>query len=294
MAPHRHGVSVTRITPVIGAIVDGLDLSRPLDKGAAGFIEEALIRHQVLFFPSQTLSVEQHRDFALHFGALHTHPIYPGTDTVPEIMVLDTHPANPPDNDHWHTDVTFIDTPPLGSILYARKIPPLGGDTLWSNAVAAYEALSPSLQRFLDGLTATHDFEQAFPAQRFRFHGYQERWVKARESNPPVVHPVVRVHPVSGAPALFVNENFTTRINELTPEESRRILDYLFAHITRPEFTLRWRWQEGTVAFWDNRCTQHYAVADYLPERRVMHRATILGDKPQGADGARSRQWAMA
>ena len=275
-------VAVTPITPAIGAHVTGFDLSERLSDDAIGFIDDALLRHQALFFPEQTLSVEQHRDLALRFGPLHTHPIYPGTDTVPEIMVLDTHPDNPPDNDHWHTDVTFIETPPLGSILYARKIPPVGGDTLWANANAAYEALSPSFQHFLDGLTATHDFQQAFPPDRFRFEGYHERWLKTRETHPPVTHPVVRVHPVTKAKGLFVNENFTTRINELAAEESRKVLDLLFAHVIRPEFTVRFRWQERTVAFWDNRCTQHYAVADYLPHRRIMHRATILGDRPAG------------
>lgn len=277
-----NAVAVTPLTPALGALVEGFDLSEPLSDDAIGFIEEQLIRRQVLFFADQTLTEHQQRDFARRFGDLHTHPIYPGTSEVPEIMVLDTHPDNPPDNDHWHTDVTFIETPPLGSVLYARRIPPVGGDTLWANANAAYAALSAPFRRFLDGLTATHDFRKGFPPDRFAFPGYHEKWLKGCAENPPVVHPVVRVHPVSGERGLFVNENFTTHINEVTAEESRRLLDILFAQVVRPEFTVRFRWQERTVAFWDNRSTQHYAVADYLPERRIMHRATILGERPVG------------
>lgn len=280
MVWQSNSVTVTPLTPVIGAVVGGLDLATPQSDDAIGFINEQLLRHQVLFFPEQTLTPWQHRDFAQRFGTLHTHPIYPGTGEVPEIMVLDTHPDNPPDNDHWHTDVTFIETPPLGSILYALQIPPVGGDTLWSNANAVYESLSPAFRRFLDGLTATHDFQKAFAPDRFKYPGYYERWREARDNNPPVVHPVVRVHPVSGARGVFVNENFTTRINELSDAESSRVLAFLFSQVTRPEFTVRFRWQERTVAFWDNRCTQHYALADYLPHRRVMHRATILGERP--------------
>lgn len=277
-----NSVNVTPLSTAIGALVEGFDLAEERSEEAVGFVNDQLLRHQVLFFPEQSLTPQKQRDFARRFGDLHIHPIYPGTGEVPEIMVLDTHPDNPPDNDHWHTDVTFIETPPLGSLLYARKIPPVGGDTLWANANAAYEGLSAPFKRFLDELTATHDFRKAFPPNRFAFPGYREKWLKSCEENPPVVHPVVCVHPLTGDRGLFVNENFTTHINELSAEESRLILDLLFAHVTRPEFTVRFRWQERTVAFWDNRCTQHYAVADYLPHRRIMHRATILGERPVG------------
>jgi taurine dioxygenase len=152
---------------------------------------------------------------------------------------------------------------------------------LWASGIAAFEALSRPLQILLDGLTATHDFTRSFPVERFGSTAQDlARWEETRRRNPPLSHPVIRTHPVSGRKALFVNDGFTSRINELEPAESEAILKLLFAHATRPEFTIRWRWQENDVAMWDNRVTQHYAVDDYRPQRRVMHRATILGDVP--------------
>lgn len=166
-------------------------------------------------------------------------------------------------------------------MLSAKQLPAYGGDTLWASGIAAYEALSAPLQQLLAGLTATHDFTKSFPLERFGTTPEDlARWETARRNNPPLSHPVIRTHPVSKRKALFVNEGFTTRINELSEAESEAILKLLFAHATRPEFTIRWRWQENDVAFWDNRVTQHYAVDDYRPARRVMHRATILGDAP--------------
>jgi len=166
-------------------------------------------------------------------------------------------------------------------VLSAKQLPAYGGDTLWASGIAAFEALSRPLQTLLDGLTATHDFTRSFPVERFGSTPQDlARWEETRRRNPPLSHPVIRTHPVSGRKALFVNDGFTTRINELEPAESEAILKLLFAHGTRPEFTIRWRWQENDVAMWDNRVTQHYAVDDYRPQRRVMHRATILGDVP--------------
>ena len=153
---------------------------------------------------------------------------------------------------------------------------------------AAYEALSAPFRAFLDPLTATHDFEKSFPrASRAGDPAYGEKWQQTRDSHAPVIHPVIRTHPVSGRKGLFVNFGFTTAINELGPAESYAVLKYLFEHVTRPEFTVRYRWKEGTLAFWDNRCTQHYALADYLPHRRVMHRATVMGDRPVSARQSR-------
>jgi len=273
-------ISVTLVTPTIGAIVSGLDLSQPL--GNAGFVavQEALLRHKVLFFERQALTPRQHRDFAAAFGQLHIHPIYPHIAEQPEIIVLDNHADNPTDNDNWHTDVTFIETPPMGSILLARQVPPQGGDTLWSNMAAAFDALSPRIQTLLVDLSAEHDFAKSFPAERHSAADGGGTWQQARAKNPPVVHPVVRTHPATGAKGLFVNEGFTTRILGLTGRESDALLRFLFEHVARPEFTCRWKWKPNTVAFWDNRVTQHFAVNDYLPHRRVMHRATVLGDRP--------------
>ena len=273
-------LNIQPLGPAIGAVVSGIDLTQPLNAAQHEQLTQALVTHQALFFENQPLTPAQQRDFAVRFGDLHVHPIYPNIPEQPEVLVLDTHADNLPDNDHWHTDVTFIETPPLGSVLSAQHIPPSGGDTLWSSAVAVYEALSTPLRAFLGELTAVHDFGKAFPEHRFTTPSARAHWEKARTNNPPVVHPVIRTHPVSGRKGLFVNEGFTTRIVELKPRESEALLNFLFAQVDRPEFTVRWRWKTNDVAFWDNRLTQHYATADYLPHRRVMHRATILGDRP--------------
>ncbi len=267
--------------PHIGAQVSGLELSRPLSDAQYEQLYHALIRYQVLFLRDQPLTPVQQRALATRFGDLHIHPVYPHAEGVDEIIVLDTHNDNPPDNDNWHTDVTFISTPPAGAILAAKQLPDTGGDTLWASGIAAYEALSAPVKTLLKGLQAEHDFTKSFPEWKYR-HSAQahQRWQQAVAANPPLLHPVIRTHPVSGRQALFVNEGFTTRIVGLTEKESAALLNFLFAHITKPEFQVRWRWQENDVAIWDNRVTQHYANADYLPQRRVMHRATILGDAP--------------
>jgi len=273
-------LSVQPLNPTIGALVRGVDLTQPLGDATIAAINRALLQHHVLFFEGQELNPAAQRDFAARFGALHVHPVYPHVKEVPEIIILDTHPDNQPDNDNWHTDVTFIETPPLGAVLAAKELPPSGGDTSWSSSIAAFEALSPPWQAFLTGLTALHDFAKSFPPERFSAPEDRERWQIARDKNPPVIHPVVRTHPVTGRKGLFVNEGFTTRITGFSAKESDAVLRFLFEHVAKPEFTVRWRWKVGDVAFWDNRCTQHYALADYLPHRRVMHRATILGDRP--------------
>lgn len=269
------------MTVAIGARVSGVDLSRPLDGETQRALEAALLEHQVLFFEDQDMTPAQHRDFAARFGALHTHPLYPGVAEAPELFTLDNHAGNPTDNDNWHTDVTFIETPPMGAILHAHMLPPNGGDTIWSSMTAAYEALSPSFRAYLATLDAVHDFAKGFPANGVvAAAAGPEKHARAVAANPPVVHPVVRTHPVTGRDALFVNTTFTDHIVGLTRKESDAILGLLFDHIQKPEFLVRWRWRPRSVAFWDNRVTQHYAVNDYLPQRRVMVRATILGDRP--------------
>jgi taurine dioxygenase len=274
-------IKVEPLGPAIGARVGGIDLGRPLDAASREKLGDALIAHKVLFFEDQIITPQQQRNFAAAFGKLHIHPIYPQVEDVPEIIVIDTGNENLPDNDNWHTDVTFIETPPLGAVLYAKELPPTGGDTLWVNNEVAFNAFSPAFRAFLERLTATHDFAKSFPAERYaQTPAEEKKWLAAKAKNKPVKHPVIRTHPVSGAKGLFVNEGFTTRINELSATESRLVLDLLFTHVNRPDFQVRHRWKANDVAMWDNRSTQHYAVADYLPHRRVMHRATILGDRP--------------
>jgi taurine dioxygenase len=274
-------LQIQPLGPAIGALISGIELNRPISDTQRDALLEALLQHHVLFFENQPITPAQQRDLAARFGPLHIHPIYPHVPEVPEIIVLDTSHDNPPDNDNWHTDVTFLKAPALGALLSAKQLPASGGDTLWASGIAAFEALSGPMQQMLCGLTATHDILKSFGAQRFaRTPEEETRWMKAQKDHPPVVHPVIRTHPASGRRGIFVNDGFTTRILELSASESDAVLRLLFAHIARPEFTVRWRWKTDDFAFWDNRLTQHYATADYLPQRRVMHRATVLGDAP--------------
>ncbi|MEE1866167.1 MULTISPECIES: taurine dioxygenase [Pseudomonas] len=274
-------LTITPLSSALGAQISGIDLSREISTEQRDAVEQALLKHQVLFFREQPINPQQQAAFAARFGDLHIHPIYPNVPETPQVLVLDTAVTDVRDNAMWHTDVTFLPTPALGAVLSAKQLPTYGGDTLWASGIAAYAALSEPLKRLLDGLTATHDFTKSFPLERFGTTPEDlQRWETTRRDNPPLSHPVIRTHPVSGRKSLFVNNGFTTRINELSDTESEAILNLLFAHATRPEFTIRWRWQENDIAFWDNRVTQHYAVDDYRPQRRVMHRATILGDAP--------------
>jgi taurine dioxygenase len=274
-------IEITPVSRAFGAIVTGLDIAGRLAESEIERLSALLVEHKVLFFRQQPLTPQAQRDFAARFGTLHVHPIYPVLPELPEILLLDNHQAFLPDNDNWHTDVTFSKTPPLAGILAAKRLPSVGGDTLWSDSAAAYEALSEPMRRLLDGLTAQHSVAKSFPPERWQNDPtFKERYERAVAKHPPVTHPVVRTHPVSRRKGLFVNEGFTTHINELEPRESETLLRFLYSHVARQEFTIRWRWSVDDVAFWDNRNTQHYAVADYLPERRTMHRATVNGDEP--------------
>ncbi|RTY57144.1 MULTISPECIES: taurine dioxygenase [Pantoea] len=274
-------LNITALGPYIGAQVSNLDLTRPLSDTQFEQLYHALLRHQVLFLRDQLITPHQQRALAARFGDLHIHPVYPHAEGAEEIIVLDTHQDNPPDNDNWHTDVTFINTPPAVAILASKLLPESGGDTLWASGIAAFETLSAPIKTLLEGLHAEHDFKKSFQEYKYRRTAEEhQRWQEAVAKHPPVQHPVIRTHPVSGRKALFVNEGFTTRIVELSEKESDAVLALLYAHATKPEFQVRWRWQPNDVAIWDNRVTQHYANADYYPARRVMHRATVLGDRP--------------
>ena len=274
-------MKIERLSPALGAIISGIDLNATLNDEAQQGLQAALVEHQVLFLRQQFLQAEQQRDLARLFGDLHIHPIYPAHERVAEVMVLDSHKQDLRDNELWHTDVTFIQTPPLGCVLSAQQVPEFGGDTLWASSTAAYAALSKPMQALLDGLSASHDIRKSFPAARFAItEADAARFEKAKQDHPPVSHPVVRTHPVSGKKGLFVSEGFTTHINELTEAESEALLRFLFAHATHLNFQVRWHWQAGDVAIWDNRATQHFANFDYGAAHRIMHRATVLGDKP--------------
>jgi taurine dioxygenase len=269
------------LTPAIGARIEGVDLAQPLDDADIAAIRQLLLKHRVIFFENQNLTPTQHRDLAARFGEFEIHPSYQAHPECPELVVLDTGPHNPTDNDNWHTDMTFRPAPPMASMLYSRHVPPAGGDTLWSDMRAAYLGLSSQLSALLEPLDAVHDYTKSFTADNPSvIAAGSERYERAKKANPPVLHPVVRTHPETGEDFLFVNEGFTTAIRGLPKAEGDALLAFLYAHVQKPEYVVRWRWKPNTVGFWDNRCTQHYAVNDYLPGRRVMHRATILGDRP--------------
>ncbi|MXP67869.1 taurine dioxygenase [Pantoea sp. Aalb] len=277
----KEHIFFTPLSPYIGAQVHNVYINRPLSDDQFEQLNQGLLQYQVLFLRNQVITPEQHYALAIRFGNLHIHPIYPHAKGVKEIIVLDTNNDNPPDNDNWHTDVTFINTPPAIAILSSKLVPETGGDTLWASCIAAYEALSEPLKTLLNQLRSEHDFKKSF--QEFKYCKTEEeykKWQQAVEKYPPIQHPVVRTHPINKRKAIFINEGFTTRLVGLNEKESDALLSFLFSHITKPEFQIRWRWNENDIAIWDNRITQHYANADYYPSRRVMHRATVLGDIP--------------
>jgi taurine dioxygenase len=274
-------IEIHPISPVIGAEIRGVDLSQPLGNQLHQEIHDALLRHLVIFFRDQDLTPSQHADFSRHFGPLHIHPFYPGLDDLPEVMVLAADETYMLANDIWHSDVSFAAEPPMGSVLLAREVPAAGGDTMWANMYAAHEALSDRLKNFLSGLTAVHDYAKGFTPEQLRDQRKAaEDLARARDKYPPVEHPVIRTHPATGRKALYVNCCFTSHIAGMKPDESRALLDMLYDHLAKPEFTVRHRWRRNDVAFWDNRVTQHYALNDYFPARRVMHRTTIIGERP--------------
>jgi taurine dioxygenase len=274
------GLAVEPLTPAIGGVVERVDLSDPLSSGAAEEISRALDDRLVLFFQNQSLTPAAQRDFAALFGPLYVHPFYPGSADAPEVMVLAHDADHRANSDRWHNDVTYLAKPPKAAVLYAEEIPKIGGDTLWANMYAAYDALSEPMKRLVSDLRAVHSFAKNFTPERFAELGMEPRRERMYAEHPPVSHPVARTNPATGRKALFVNQDFTSHVEGLSPRESDVLLRFLFEHMAQPEFQVRWRWRAGTVAMWDNRWTQHCALADYFPARRRMRRATILGERP--------------
>ena len=268
-------IEIRKVTPHCGAEIHGVDLSQPLDDATFAQIEKAHAEHCVIFFRDQRLTPDQHKAFGRRFGELHIHPAYPRLlDGHPEIMEIyaDEHSRRVAGED-WHSDVSCDPEPPLGTILHMHELPPVGGDTLFASMYAAYEALSAPMKRLLEGMTAIHDGEHVY---RGRYEGV----VESGRVYPRAEHPVIRTHPISGRQALFVNREFTTRIVQLSRLESDAVLEMLYRQIETPEFQCRFRWEPGSIAFWDNRCAQHHAMWDYYPQRRRGLRVTIKGDKP--------------
>ena len=258
----------------VGAEVRGIDLCQSLNESQFDELNKALLEHEVLFFRDQPLKPEHHADLANLFGQPQLHEAYPHVAGYPQITILENDEANPSKIEMWHTDMTFRPCPPLGSILHGLIIPEKGGDTLFASMSAAYEGLSDKMQSFLSDLTAIHDFTFGFK-ESLEEPGGRQRLAEMVLANPPVEHPVVRTHPISGKKGLFVNALFTVRIAEMKEKESRTLLDFLFEHMVLPEFTCRFDWRPDSVAFWDNRITQHKPVNDYYPAHRKLQRITI-------------------
>jgi len=268
-------IEVRKLTPTIGALISGVDLAGELSNRQFDEIHQALLDNLVIFFRGQTMSIPQHKAFGSHFGKLHVHPNAPrAVEGHPEILVIKADETSKRvAGEVWHSDVSCELEPPMGSILHIHQVPENGGgDTMFANMYAAYEALSEPMQHFLSGLTAVH------MSLKSANHQYREKGPEQRF--PEAEHPLVRTHPSTGRKALFVNRGFTARIPQLTLAESDALLEMLFRHAEQARFHCRFKWEPGSVAFWDNRATMHQAMWDYYPQKRFGYRVTVCGDKP--------------
>ena len=274
-------LEIKKIAGALGAEVHGVDLTAPLPVDMAAEIRAALLEHLVIFFRDQHLTVAQFLVFARTLGKPIEYPLIKGLPDYPdviEVTKLEHEKAN--FGGIWHSDTTYLEHPPMGSMLLAREVPPAGGDTLFANQYLAYETLSIGLRRMLDGMVAVSSSAKA-DATKTREDRVNQTGREDARKEYLAEHPAVRTHPETGRKALYVNVAHTVRFKDMTAEESAPLLDHLFRHQTRPEFTCRFQWRVGSLAFWDNRCTQHNPVNDYHGYRRVMHRITLAGDKPR-------------
>lgn len=263
---------VKPMTLRIGAEIFGVDLSKPLGNQQFEQIYDALMTHQVIFFRDQKMDHDSHKALGRAFGDLVIHTGVKGLDDHPEVVAIHADENSKfVAGDNWHSDLTCNEVPPMGSILYLPIVPEVGGDTLFASMYAAYDALSEKMKDYLDGMMAVHDGEHVYrpitndPDKRF----------------PCSTHPVVRTHPVTGRKGIFVNSSYTTKIVGVGKDESDAILQFLYKHCMNSNFHVRFRWQPGSIAFWDNRCTQHQAIWDYFPQVRSGFRVTVAGEKPQ-------------
>jgi taurine dioxygenase len=276
-------IRVQRIAGALGAEVSGVDLSKDLPDETVAAIRRGWLEHLVLFFRDQPVAPRQFLAFARRFGEVIEYPFVKGLDDVPEIIpVVKLEHERINFGGVWHSDTTYLDVPPMASMLVAREVPPAGGDTLFANMYLAYETLSDGMKRILERLVAVNCSAKA-DVTRTRADRMKDGARSDARQEYVAEHPVVRVHPETGREALYVNVAHTVRFAGMTEEESAPILEYLFRHQVRPEFTCRFRWAPGSIAFWDNRCAQHNPINDYHGHRRVMHRITLAGDRPRGA-----------
>lgn len=275
-------IEIHPIAGALGAEISGVDLSTDIPDAVFDQIHQAFLDHHVIFFRNQDeLGPDAHKAFAQRFGTLNVHPYVHGMNDHPELLEIIKEPEDKLNfGGGWHSDMSFLEEPALGSLLYAIEVPASGGDTLFASQIAAYDALSDGMKEMLSGLKAVHSASREYSKQG---HSAQDR--KSMQSRtvteaPEYEHPVVRTHPETGRKGLYVNPAFTLRFVGMTKRESKPLLDFLFEHSRDERFTCRFRWTKGALAFWDNRCCWHYALNDYPGQRRHMRRATVNGDRP--------------
>jgi taurine dioxygenase len=280
------GVTVTRVGAYLGAEITGVDLRKPISDEVHAAIEDALVENALIIFRNQEISSENLMGFGRRFGELTVHPFAPNDKDVSVLIKFRNDETNPPfRTDVWHSDETFRKEPPMATMLVAKEVPAIGGDTMFASMSAAFDGLSDRMQNFISGLEAIHDFK---PFRELFGDNEEDRKNVMRWEMlyPPAVHPVVRVHPVSGRKVLFVNPQFTVKIKDMDERESKSLLDTLFQQAQVPEYQFRHHWTPHTLIMWDNRSTQHYAVNDYFPQRRYMERVTIKGGPVDGVERA--------
>jgi len=273
---------VEPLTGALGAELLDIDIARDLDDATIAAIRAALLEYGVIFFRDQSLDIPRQKAFTARFGELFVHPNIAGSAADPAIIDVVRQPGDTKIiGEDWHSDTPQVAQPPMGSVLYAVEVPPVGGDTMWANQYLAYDTLSPGMKAMVDGLRALHsDRRVAGPARDLAASNARKLRRDDEWRETASLHPVVRTHPETGRKALYVNRQSTIHFEDMTEAESKPLLDHLCAHAHRPEFTCRFRWRAGSVAFWDNRCTQHIAINDTGSARRVMRRLQIEGDKP--------------
>ena len=268
-------IAVRPLSPTIGAELSGIDLAEPLDEATFEELHRALIEFKVIFFRDQKLTTAQHVAFARRFGELEVHPFLPSNTDFAELVRFAKDEKTVGVENQWHSDVSWRLEPSLGSVLRAIRTPAVGGDTLFCDMAAAYKGLSDELKRQIEGRTAVHDFTYSFGMAMDA-----ETLEQKRKEFPPAHHPVVRTHPETGEKILYVNGIFTSHIEDMDADASDTLLETLCRQSNSPELQCRFHWENDSIAFWDNRSTQHYAASDYWPQQRIMERATVVGDKP--------------
>jgi taurine dioxygenase len=287
MARGNGKISVKRLSGALGAEISGVDLAHIDDNETFAAIHQAFLDNCVIFFRDQVMSPDEHVAFARRFGPISIHPYAPALEGHPEVMRVFKEKEDKVNfGGGWHSDMTFLEKPPLGSILYAKDIPPYGGDTMFANQYMAYDALSSGMKRTLESLNAVHSANAQYgvDGRSEASKNNAKRSMKpmtSEDAAEEVVHPVVRTHPETGRKTIYVNVGFTQRFEGWTKKESQPLLRWLYEHCAKPEFTCRFAWAKNSVAFWDNRCAQHYALNDYHGFRREMHRVTVEGDRPR-------------